>query len=68
MKMQKTLLVTMTKLLLIAGGAYLTDFSEVNAFFEPMMVQAFIKGENIRTFVFGEYYQLLLYLTLILHA
>lgn len=38
----------------VAGGAYLTDFSEVNAFFEPMMVQAFIEGENIRTFVFGD--------------
>lgn len=38
----------------IAGGAYLQDFSEVHAFFEPMMVQAFIEGENIRTFVFGD--------------
>lgn len=37
----------------IAGGAYLQDFSQVNAFFEPMMVQEFIEGENIRTFVFG---------------
>ena len=38
----------------IAGGAYLQDFTQVNAFFEPMMVQEFIEGENIRTFVFGD--------------
>ena len=37
----------------VAGGEYVVPFKGDRAFIEPMMLQEFIKGENIRTFVVG---------------
>lgn len=37
----------------VAGGEYVVPFTEERAFIEPMMLQEFIKGDNIRTFVVG---------------
>lgn len=38
----------------IAGGDYLLRFSELDSITEPVMLQEFIEGDNIRTFIIGD--------------